>query len=41
MISLSNNKLLLSYCENTYDPLKVHQFLIDYNNIDKSFTNNK
>ena len=36
MISLSNNKLLLSYCENTYDPLKVHQFLIDYNNIDKA-----
>ena len=41
MISLSNNKLLLSYCENTYDPLKVHQFLIDYNKIDKAFTNNK
>ena len=37
MLSLSNNKMLLSYCENTYDPLKVHQFLIDYNNIDKAF----
>ena len=36
MISLSNNKLLLSYCENTYDPLKVHQFLIDYKIIKKN-----